>query len=287
MKFEKNLMLLRKRKGLSQEDLAMIVGVSRQTIYTWEGGLNHPNILMLKKIASALDVTTDELLNGYDVGRLPSKMGNLELEYIADHDEVIKYNEVPNWFIPLEVGKEVCWGIYDNGVRDYSYHLTVLNEVNMHKELGFEVLVESYDPDLNKAESYSLVMREKKNRISFIGSIYYKEGVKHITSHYDPEFKRLWGYGENNEGQFMMYDNAQSYDLTYNGKRQKVFKISYFDFDGSDDPNHTYFEVYLNKKLESLYWECYVRDLDSDKKVTIEGRKYGLRDSCITDRLID
>lgn len=50
MKFEKNLELLRKRKGLSQEDLALTIGVSRQTIYTWEGGLNYPNILMLKKL---------------------------------------------------------------------------------------------------------------------------------------------------------------------------------------------------------------------------------------------
>lgn len=64
MKFEKNLELIRKRKGLSQEDLALAIGVSRQTIYTWEGGLNYPNILMLKKIANVLDVSTDDLLNG-------------------------------------------------------------------------------------------------------------------------------------------------------------------------------------------------------------------------------
>lgn len=55
MNFEKNLALLRKRKGISQEDLALAVGVSRQTIYTWEGGLNYPNILMLKKIAHILE----------------------------------------------------------------------------------------------------------------------------------------------------------------------------------------------------------------------------------------
>ncbi|NLN80095.1 MAG: helix-turn-helix transcriptional regulator, partial [Erysipelotrichia bacterium] len=73
MKFEKNLELLRKRKGLSQEDLAHAIGVSRQTIYSWEAGVNYPNILMLKKIARILDVSTDDLLHGYDVNKLPKK----------------------------------------------------------------------------------------------------------------------------------------------------------------------------------------------------------------------
>ena len=39
MQFEKNLVLLRKKNNLSQEELAFAIGVSRQTIYTWEAGL--------------------------------------------------------------------------------------------------------------------------------------------------------------------------------------------------------------------------------------------------------
>ena len=41
MQFEKNLVLLRKKNNLSQEELAFAIGVSRQTIYTWEAGLNY------------------------------------------------------------------------------------------------------------------------------------------------------------------------------------------------------------------------------------------------------
>ncbi len=286
MVFEKNLLLLRKRKGFSQEDLALAIGVSRQTIYTWEGGLNHPNILMLKKIASVLEVTTDELLNGYDVGRFPEKLNSLELCYISDYEDEVKYTEVPNWFISLEVGQEVCWGIYDKDKKDYSYHLTVLNEIFLHKERGVEVLVEEFDKELNKTQSYSLILREKDEKISFIGGIYNKDGVKHINSHHEPEFMRLWGYGKNNEGQGMTYNNVKNYELEYNSKKQNVLKLSYFDLDGSDDPKHSYFEVFLNKKLESLYWRCYVVDLNSDNEIMIDGRKYGFRDHCITDRLL-
>ena len=50
MQFEKNLTILRKKKGLSQDELAFAIGVTRQTIYTWEAGLNYPTIVALKKI---------------------------------------------------------------------------------------------------------------------------------------------------------------------------------------------------------------------------------------------
>ena len=46
MQFEKNLVLLRKKNNLSQEELALAIDVSRQTIYSWESGLNYPNIIM-------------------------------------------------------------------------------------------------------------------------------------------------------------------------------------------------------------------------------------------------
>ncbi len=138
MKFEKNLELIRKRKGLSQEDLALTIGVSRQTIYSWEGGLNYPNILMLKKIANVLDASTDDLLNGYDVSKLPKRFKSVELNYISKRQGAIKYNEVPNWFIPLKEEEEVCTALYDDGIKSYSYHLTVLNKILLHDNEGYE-----------------------------------------------------------------------------------------------------------------------------------------------------
>ena len=48
MNFGKNLTMIRKQKNISQEELAFIVGVSRQTIYTWEAEIATPNVVMLK-----------------------------------------------------------------------------------------------------------------------------------------------------------------------------------------------------------------------------------------------
>ena len=41
MKFNEKLLELRKRQGLSQEELGMELQVSRQTVSKWEAGVSH------------------------------------------------------------------------------------------------------------------------------------------------------------------------------------------------------------------------------------------------------
>lgn len=53
---------LRKSKGLSQEQLAQILQVSRQTISKWESDINHPELEKLKEISAYFEVSIDELL---------------------------------------------------------------------------------------------------------------------------------------------------------------------------------------------------------------------------------
>jgi transcriptional regulator with XRE-family HTH domain len=285
MKFEKNLELLRKSKGLSQEDLSLAIGVSRQTIYTWEGGLNYPNILMLKKIASVLEVSTDDLLNGYDVSKLPKKFDSIELIFISKRDDAIKYEEVPNWFISLKNEEDVCWALYDDGVKDYSYQLSVISKVTLHDQEGYEIRVNEYDSNLTKTDTYALIVNEVNNQLFFLGRIYYVNGVKCIESFHDQKFLNNWGIGNKFLGQSMIYENAENYELIFEGKKQKVIKISYFDPDGTNDPKNSYFEVYLNNNLQSVFWQRFTVDLKSKTTIVLDGRKYGLGYQSLTDRL--
>lgn len=55
--------LLRKKKGLSQEELALHLNVVRQTISKWEKGYSVPDADMLAKLANELEVSADELLS--------------------------------------------------------------------------------------------------------------------------------------------------------------------------------------------------------------------------------
>ena len=62
MKMNLVIKQLRKDKGLTQEQLAEIVGVSLQTIRRWEWGTTTPNSTLLTKLAQALDTTPEFLL---------------------------------------------------------------------------------------------------------------------------------------------------------------------------------------------------------------------------------
>ena len=61
--FKDNLIELRKIHEMSQEELADIIGVSRQTLSKYETGESLPDIEKCKLIADAFGVSIDDLLN--------------------------------------------------------------------------------------------------------------------------------------------------------------------------------------------------------------------------------
>lgn len=52
----------RKAKGVSQEELAVRLGVVRQTVSKWENGMSVPDADVLIQIAELLDVPVSQLL---------------------------------------------------------------------------------------------------------------------------------------------------------------------------------------------------------------------------------
>lgn len=67
MEFNEKLQLLRKQKGLTQEELAASLYVSRTAVSKWESGRGFPNLDSLKAIAKFYGVTIDGLLSGEDL----------------------------------------------------------------------------------------------------------------------------------------------------------------------------------------------------------------------------
>lgn len=63
MEFNEKLQELRKQKGLTQEELAELLYVSRTAISKWESGRGYPNIDSLKAIAKFFSVSLDDLLS--------------------------------------------------------------------------------------------------------------------------------------------------------------------------------------------------------------------------------
>ena len=64
MTIGKRIAQLRKEKGLTQEELAVRMGVSPQAVSKWENDQTCPDISALPKLSKLLGVTVDELLEG-------------------------------------------------------------------------------------------------------------------------------------------------------------------------------------------------------------------------------
>ena len=64
MEFHEKLQELRRQKGLTQEQLAQELYVSRTAVSKWESGRGYPNIDSLQAIARFFGLTVDELLSG-------------------------------------------------------------------------------------------------------------------------------------------------------------------------------------------------------------------------------
>ena len=64
MEFNEKLSQLRKAKGLTQEELAEALYVSRMAVSKWESGRGYPSIDSLKEISNYFSVTIDDLLSG-------------------------------------------------------------------------------------------------------------------------------------------------------------------------------------------------------------------------------
>ena len=62
--FSENLKAMRKAKGYTQEELAIKLNVTRQTISKWEKGLSVPDVDFLFKIADVLETNVGTLLGG-------------------------------------------------------------------------------------------------------------------------------------------------------------------------------------------------------------------------------
>ena len=72
MEFQNRLYSLRKKSGLSQEELAGLLGVTRQAVQKWESGASRPDMDNLVSLARYFNVTLDWLVTGQEQEQAPA-----------------------------------------------------------------------------------------------------------------------------------------------------------------------------------------------------------------------
>ena len=76
MTIGKTILELRKKHKISQEKLAEILGVTRQTLSNYENDITSPDLLQSKKICEVFDVSLDELIGNNNT--ISSKISSTE-----------------------------------------------------------------------------------------------------------------------------------------------------------------------------------------------------------------
>lgn len=84
LEFNEKLQELRKQKGITQEELASALFVSRTAISKWESGRGYPSIDSLKEISKYFSVTLDELLSGDELLTAAEEDGKRREGFIRD-----------------------------------------------------------------------------------------------------------------------------------------------------------------------------------------------------------
>ena len=84
MEFGEKLQELRKSRGLTQEELAEALYVSRTAVSKWESGRGYPSIDSLKEISGYFSVTIDDLLSGERLISIAEKENKSNIRNMCD-----------------------------------------------------------------------------------------------------------------------------------------------------------------------------------------------------------
>ena len=84
MEFHEKLQELRKGRGLTQEELADALYVSRTAISKWESGRGYPSIDSLKELSNYFSVTIDELLSSDKLLSIAERENKANLQNMCD-----------------------------------------------------------------------------------------------------------------------------------------------------------------------------------------------------------
>ena len=118
MEFHEKLQELRKKRGLTQEELAEALYVSRTAISKWESGRGYPSIDSLKEISNFFTVSIDDLLSTETVLSIAEKENKSNMRNLCD----LLFGTVDVCSFLL-----VALPLYPNSMDGYIYSVNLLN----------------------------------------------------------------------------------------------------------------------------------------------------------------
>lgn len=134
MEFHEKLQELRKQKGLTQEQLASALYVSRTAISKWESGRGYPGIDSLKAISAFFNVSIDDLLSGSELLSIAAEEKKQAGKHLSDLVYgCLDASTLLFFFIPL-------FGVRNADIVN-EFSLLTLNGISSYLIIAFHALV--------------------------------------------------------------------------------------------------------------------------------------------------
>ena len=116
----------RKEKGVTQEELAEFVGVSKAAVSKWESGQSYPDILLLPVLATFFNISVDELLS-YEPQMTKENIKKLYIKLAKDFT-IKPFNEVYEECIDYSKKYYSCWELQFHIGLILLNHLEITND---------------------------------------------------------------------------------------------------------------------------------------------------------------
>ena len=134
MEFHEKLQELRKARGLTQEELAEALYVSRAAVSKWESGRGYPGIDSLKAISKYFSITIDELLSGNELLSAAEEDSKQKQKHICDLVfGLLDCTAALLFFLPFFAQRA--------GENVQSLPLPLLTEISLYLRIAFYIAV--------------------------------------------------------------------------------------------------------------------------------------------------
>ncbi len=131
--FGKKISMLRKKQGLTQNELAARLNVSDKAVSKWERGAGFPEITLLPILADVFSVSVDYLIKGNNRGIVVA--GNLIVDIIKMVEKYPQKNMLANIHeMHMAVGGAVSNTIIDLAVIDPELHLSAIGKLGTDEQ---------------------------------------------------------------------------------------------------------------------------------------------------------
>ena len=214
MIFSEKLQLLRKNKGLTQEELAEKTGVSRQAVAKWEAGQVYPDIFNLIQISNLLNVSVDYLVKDQDCAVRPAEKQDSDMEeliafrleanvntYAAFQNEVDSTRPQSHDF-RYENGRYLYHDTYVGG-EQFAGEEAVWHDGTAVYAMNYmgRVLDDSFSGNFLKE-----ALRHADRKMPYRGPEYYQAGEYTYRCKVTGDFTWFQGYEEIYRGEIKVYE---------------------------------------------------------------------------------